>query len=108
MAENRTELQKLHTRETPYDDVNTKVYYKTAPDDETLIWYGLNRGELGTPPTDASSYSEKDWKLHSKDDIYPYWERLYVRDPSTQPYWPIWQNVLDGSNGVLINDPIFQ
>jgi hypothetical protein len=108
MEENRTELQKLHARETPYSDVNTKVYYKTAPNGEGLIWYGLNRGELDTPPTDANTYSEKDWKLQSESDTYPYWNRLYVRDPSTQPYWPIWQNVLDGSNGVLVNDPIFQ
>jgi hypothetical protein len=105
MEENRAELQKLTTREAPYDDVNAKVYTKL--NGENLIWYGLNRGELGTPPTDAGSYTEKSWRLDSDSDTYPYWGRLYARDPSTQPYWPIWQNVLDTSNGVIVNDPVF-
>jgi len=108
MEENRTDLQNLHNRVAPYDDVNAHVYYKTAPDGKSLIWYGLNRGELGTPPTDADTYASKSWTLTSSSDIYLYWDRLYVRDPNLQPYWPIWQNVIDGSNGVLVNDPIFQ
>jgi len=108
MQENRTDLQKLHNREAPYDDVNARVYYKTASNGESLIWWGLNRGELGTPPTDASTYSAKSWNLQGSNDTYPYWGRLYARDPNLQPYWPIWQNVLDGSNGVLVNDPVFQ
>jgi hypothetical protein len=105
MEENRAELQKLTTREAPYDDVNDKIYTKL--NGENLIWYGLNCGELGTPPTDAGSYTEKSWRLDSDSDTYPYWSRLYARDPSTQPYWPIWQNVLDTSNGVIVNDPVF-
>ena len=108
MEENRAELQKLHNRETPYDDVNARVYYKTAPDGESLVFYGLNRGELGEPPVDPNSYANKSWNLTSSNDIYLYWDRLYARDPSTQPYWPVWQNVLDISNGVIVNDPIFQ
>jgi len=108
MEENRTDLQNLHNRVAPYDDVNAHVYYKTAPDGESLIWYGLNRGELGTPPMDADTYSSQSWTLTSSTDTYKYWDRLYVRNPDLQPYWPIWQNVIDGSNGALVNDPIFQ
>ncbi|MCL2098412.1 MAG: RagB/SusD family nutrient uptake outer membrane protein [Bacteroidales bacterium] len=105
MEENRADLQNLHNRVAPYNNVNTMVYYQTAPDGESLIFYGLEPGEIGTPP---AGYAEKEWRLTSESDMYKYWERLYVRDPSTQPYWPIWQNVLDGSNGVIVNDPIFQ
>ena len=108
MEENRTDLQKLHNRTAPYNDVNTNVYYKTAANGESLIWYGLKPGELDTPPVDANSYSSKSWNLTSGTDTYKYWDRLYVRDPSVQPYWPIWQNVIDGSNGALVNDLIFQ
>ena len=108
MTENRAELIKLNDRTMPYDNVNTQVYYKTASDDVSLIWYGLEPGELGTPPTDPNSYASKDWKLTNESDTYKYWERLYVRDPSTQPYWPIWQNIVNASNDAIKNDPIFQ
>ena len=106
MAENRAELEKLHLRQAPYNNVNSTVYYKTADDDYSLILYGLEPGEMGTKPDDT--FAEKSWTLTSSDDEVPYWNRLYVRTPSSQPYWPIWQNILDASNGTIINDPIFQ
>ena len=108
MEENREELQKLHQREAPYDDVNLYVYWKRASDDVSLIFWGLNRGELGAPPVDPATYTRVGWTLTSATDNYQYWERLYVRDPGMQPYWPIWQYILDASNGVIVNDPIFQ
>ena len=108
MEENRADLQALHARTAPYDDVNTHIYYKTGPDGESVVLYGLNHGELGTPPTDANTYSSTSWSLQSSNDTYSYWDRLYARDPSSQPYWPIWQNIIDASNGSLVNDPIFQ
>jgi len=108
MEENRADLQAMQARTAPYDDVNTTIYYKTGPDGESVILYGLNHGELGTPPTDANTYSSTSWSLQSSTDTYPYWSRLYARDPSLQPYWPIWQNIIDASNGTLVNDPIFQ
>jgi hypothetical protein len=107
MNENKEELQKLENREAPYSDVNAKVYYKTLPDGETLAFYGLNRGELDAPPEDPASYSSKEWKLKGDSDVRDYWNRLAVRDPSAQPYWPIWQYFIDNSNGVLVNDPVF-
>ncbi|GHU85809.1 starch-binding protein [Bacteroidia bacterium] len=107
MAENKANLEKLANRTAPFDDVNTKVYYKTAGDGESLIFYGLNRGELGAPTENAGSYSSKDWKIQSNDALYNYWDRLYARTPSLQPYWPIWQTFIDKSNGTLVNDPIF-
>ncbi len=106
MAYNRTDLQNLSTRTAPYENVNTKVYYKYASDETTLVLYGLEPGETGGAPD--ASYSSTDWKLTSASDEVPYWNRLYMRDPSTQPYWPIWQNILDASNGKIVNDPIFQ
>lgn len=107
MNENKNELEKLENREAPYNDVNASVYYKTAADGESLIFYGLNRGETGTPPTDPATYSSKTWKLNADADVRLYWNRLFVRDPSMQPYWPIWQYFIDNSNGQLVNDPVF-
>ena len=107
MAANQTELQELNARTAPFDNVNANVYYKTAADGVSLAFYGLNAGELGMPPNDPNSYASVAWKLTASSDTYPYWNRLYVRDPSLQPYWPIWQNVIDLSNSTLVNDPIF-
>jgi hypothetical protein len=106
LEENKIELEKLESRTTPYDNVNTTVYYKTDADGESLILYGLNRGETGTP-ADAATYSSKTWKMNGDADLRSYWNRIFVRDPSTQPYWPIWQYFIDNSNGQLVNDPIF-
>jgi hypothetical protein len=125
MEENKADLQKLHNRQSPYDNVPNKVYWRNKPGDEELIeFYGLERGE-NTPPTDASwtfpklytvsgsdtttlkPASPTERKLSGDSDARPYWDRLYVRAPSTQPYWPVWQYFLDNSNGMLDNDPVF-
>lgn len=105
LAENRTELEQLYHRNATYNDVNENVYWKQAADGISLELYGLNRGEMGAPA--ESGFAEKEWKLGSDDDARPYWTRLYVRQPSLQPYWPIWQNVVDASNGTIVNDPVF-
>lgn len=106
MTENRADLQKLHNKEEPYN-VTPKIYYKTAPDGETVLISGLTIGET---PNTGYTYS-KDWKLQSdavtKGTGRPYWERLYVRDPNEQPYWPIWQCFIDNSNGTLKNPAIY-
>ncbi|GHV36107.1 starch-binding protein [Bacteroidia bacterium] len=107
MNENKAELEQLANRTGTFSNVNEKIYYKTAANGETLILWGLNPGELGTPLADAASYSNKTWKLNSDTDTKPYWDRVVARDPSSQPYWPIWQVFIEGSNGSLTNDPIF-
>lgn len=109
LDENIADLQKLHYREAPYNNVNAKVYWKTGPataDGTTLIFYGLEPGETGAAPD--TGYTEVDWKLTSNDDARKYWERIYAADPNLRPYWPVWQNILDASNGMIVNDPIFQ
>jgi hypothetical protein len=107
MQENKAALEKLENRAAPYADVNETVYYKTAPDGESLVFYGLNRGETGGPIIAPATYSSKSWKLNADADTRLYWDRLYVRDPSTQPYWPVWRYFIDNSNGMLDNDPVF-
>lgn len=109
LDENIADLQKLHNRQAPYDNVNTKVYYKTGTetaDGITMLLYGLEPGELGTPS--ELGYTEYERRLTKDSDERMYWERIYARDPNLSPYWPIWQNILDTSNGVIVNDPIFQ
>jgi hypothetical protein len=107
LEENREDLQKLHNKVAPYNiNISEKIYYKTALDGESVLISGLTVGE---PVTFYPN--EKAWKLQS-DAVTsgtgrPYWERLYVKDPNAQPYWPIWQCFIEGSNGTLVNDPVF-
>jgi hypothetical protein len=106
MEKNREDLQNLHNKVAPYN-ANPKIYYKTASDGESVLISGLTIGET---PNTSYIYS-KDWKLQS-DAVSggtgrPYWDRVYVREPDTQPFWPIWQYFIDNGNGQLVNDPIF-
>ncbi|MCL2028406.1 MAG: RagB/SusD family nutrient uptake outer membrane protein [Bacteroidales bacterium] len=106
MAENRTNLTRLHNRGSGYANVNEYVYVKYAEDGYTLLFYGLEPGEMGVPD-DVGSYTRFSWELSPASHDRPYWNRLFVRTPSLQPYWPIWDNVVSLSNGSLVNDPIF-
>jgi hypothetical protein len=98
LEENRADLQKLHNREAPYNPA-AKITYKTAPDGESVLISGI---EAGSTANTAYLYS-KDWKLQSDNAARPYWERLFVRNPNEQPYWPIWTYFIDSSNGMLTN-----
>ncbi|MDR1225693.1 MAG: RagB/SusD family nutrient uptake outer membrane protein [Prevotellaceae bacterium] len=106
MISNREDLAKLEARTAPYNNVNAKVYSKTAPDGVSLLLYGLEPGQLGDPGD--ASYVGKTWKLKGDTDTKTYQERLYARTPSSQPYWPIWESVVIASNGKIVNDPVFQ
>ncbi|MDR1416072.1 MAG: RagB/SusD family nutrient uptake outer membrane protein [Prevotellaceae bacterium] len=124
MNENKADLEKLHNRSAPYSDVPQQVYWKNAPDGETIILYGMERGEnsaqtdpsftfsaitstSGGTTTTLVPASPAERKLHGDNDQRPYWERIFVHDPSAQPYWPIWRYFIDNSNGTLDNDPVF-
>jgi len=89
----------LKDRTGEYADVPTSLYYKFASDNETLIIYGLNRGEHTSP---GSGYTSYDWSALSESKINSIY-RVGV-DPDNRQFWPIWQVFLDGSNGTLFND----
>jgi hypothetical protein len=81
------------------------VYSTTAPDGEEILLQGL---EYGDPKTNPSDWGSKDWNLSGRESGgFPNGrlsDWLYARTPSTQPYWPIWFNFINSSEGVLNND----
>ncbi len=89
-------MTNLMMREGEYADVPTTLYARLLDDNETLEIYGLNRGE--TNPGPEYDISE-DWV-----SINERWFDLYVNDPDTRQFWPIWQTFIDKSNGLLVND----
>lgn len=98
LDEAKTKMAALKARTGEYADVPTTIYYKLDTDNETLLSYGLNRGETDNKLAEYGSSilwtDLADTKINT----------IYTRDPDTRQYWPIWQVFLDGSNGKLVND----
>ncbi len=106
----------LAWREGDYSDLPKKVWYKYADDGETLVIYGLNHGETDADESDlfdTSIWTQTSWisSLYSKDvdgndSLKGYEKNLYhpAYNPDYKQYWPIWQEFLDTSNGMLDNE----
>ncbi|WP_027377886.1 RagB/SusD family nutrient uptake outer membrane protein [Kaistella palustris] len=97
MAEAKLAMTDLKNRTGAYADVPSVLYYKYAPDNVSLIIYGLNRGEFNDPGAGYTSFA---WTTLSDSKI----SSLYRNNPDTKQFWPIWQVFLDSSNGLLVND----
>jgi hypothetical protein len=77
------------------------VYSKTAPDGEEILLQGF---EYGDPSTNPGDWNSKEWNISIADSGARLSDWLFGRTPSSQPYWPIWQNFINTSEGVLTND----
>lgn len=97
MAEAKAKMTNLKNRTGEYADVPSTLYYKYAANNESLIIYGLNRGEFTSPGADYTAFP---WDALSDSKI----ASLYRNNPDTKQFWPIWQVFIDGSNGQLKND----
>lgn len=100
LAEAKQKMYDLRNRSGEYSTVPTTLYYRLADDEETLEFYGLERGE-----TDAvSGYTDNmNWAVPGQlnDDKI---ESLYEGNPDANQFWPIWQVFIDGSAGKLTNE----
>lgn len=97
----KARMYELRTQTARYADVPATIYYKYATDNETLVSYGLNRGEL----LDKSAEYPNSLKWVGVDKLKDEKiEAIYARDPNKYQFWPIWQKFLDASNGKLVND----
>ena len=110
MAEAKQKLTDLANRQGAYADLPVKIYWKLADNGEDILIYGLNHGDTDDQGSDlkAEGYTAKDWFVASKDGSNiitdDYIEGLYVKQPSLNCLWPIWQTFIDKSNNMLNND----
>ena len=110
MAEAKQKLTDLANRQGAYADLPVKIYWKLADNGEDILIYGLNHGDTDDQGSDlkADGYTAKDWFVASKDGSNiitdDYIEGLYVKQPSLNCLWPIWQTFIDKSNNMLNND----
>nr|WP_276899859.1 RagB/SusD family nutrient uptake outer membrane protein [Pedobacter kyonggii] len=103
LAEAKTKLQQLETRQGKYATLPAKIYYRTAANGETVEIYGLNFGDTDAQGVALGYTSNKAWTMSAPGDTQAYWDSLYVKDPNKQQFWPIWQVFIDSSNGLLNN-----
>ncbi len=101
LDETKTKMYALRDRTGEYQDVPEKVYYKYASDGESLVIYGLNRGELDDK---SSEYDYNTTWVAPEKLLDAKIESIYTRNPDSYQFWPIWQVFLDASNGKLVND----
>lgn len=100
LDETKNKLSNLSSRMGDYADVPTTLYWKIdEADNESLIIYGLNSGEEGSP---GSDYSSQTWDDINEEKINAIYKPGV--DPDAHQFWPIWQVFIDGSNGQLVND----
>ena len=101
LAEAKQKMYDLRSRSGAYSTVPGTLYYRLAEDDETLEFYGLERGETDDK---SGEYSDNmSWAVEGQIDDQKI-ESLYVGNPDANQFWPIWQVFIDGSNGQLTND----
>ncbi len=98
--EAKEKMYALRDRTGAYADVPETVYYRYEDDNETLDLFGLNRGETADPGGDYTATLFVGPEALEDEKI----ESIYLNDPNTQQYWPIWQVFLDASNGTLVNN----
>ncbi len=99
--EAKAKMYELQTRTGRYADVPERLYYQTAEDGESLEIYGLNRGELDDK---SNEYVSNTLWIDVEDLTNDRIESLYVNDPDTKQFWPIWEKFISASNNTLVND----
>ncbi len=106
LADAKTNLTALANRTGKYTGYPDKIYYKTAADGESLVIYGLEKGQTDTEGAALGYTGNKGWFISNAiNTITP--EKinsLYLRNPDERQFWPIWQVFIESSNGKLVND----
>lgn len=103
MAEAKTKMQQLRSREGAYADLPEKLYYKIDTDGETLVIYGLNHGDTDAKGASLGYEENTTWISETKLEDKTI-DALYTQNPDENQYWPIWQTFIDSSNGMLSNN----
>jgi starch-binding outer membrane protein, SusD/RagB family len=104
LNEAKTKLIQLENRLGKYADLPAKIYYQTDSDGESLLIYGLNYGDTDEIGASLGYTENKSWVISSSSETSTFWDALFLRDPDSQQFWPIWQTFIDASNGQLNNN----
>ncbi|MGE4586967.1 MAG: RagB/SusD family nutrient uptake outer membrane protein [Mangrovibacterium sp.] len=112
VSETLERLRDLRTCSGEFNDVPGTVYWaKTgvlaaSGKYEEIQYYGLERGETGTPPfTPDNSVNFQDEAIsYARLNTYIYQDNGVTRNPDKYQFWPISTDDINYSNGQLVND----
>jgi len=106
LNETKVNMTALANRTGKYSDLPEKIYYKTKADGETLDIYGLEHGNTDAEGAALNYESNKGWfTSNGVNNLTPdKISSLFLKEPDTHQFWPIFQQVLDASNNTLTND----
>ncbi|MDA3854552.1 MAG: RagB/SusD family nutrient uptake outer membrane protein, partial [Bacteroidales bacterium] len=99
--ETKAKMYHLVNQTGEYSDVPSKVYYRMAADGTSLELYGLERGE---DEDKSAEYASSTTWVDSTDLTVEKIETIYINDPDTKQFWPIWEIFINSSNNMLFND----
>lgn len=115
LAETKQKMIALANRSGEYADYPEKVYYNDGLDAESTdadgyTIYGLEKGQ--TDAEGKTLYANNSRIFHlsgeatSDNDqkVNKYINNLYLNNPDTRMFWPIWRVFISSSNGMLVND----
>lgn len=94
-------MDDLRNYRNKYAVLPRTLYYRQAPNGESLEIYGLNAGE-DTTPQGSGWQQSVNWQKAVVTDARV--ERFYINDPDKRQFWPIFQSDLDTQMGSLVND----
>lgn len=105
-------LSELKECSGEFSDIPTTVYWaKTGEEAESgkyeeIQYYGLELGETGTPSfeyTNSVNFQDKAIS-NARLNTYIYQDNGVTRDPDLYQFWPISEDDINYSNGMLVND----
>lgn len=115
LAETKQKMTDLANRIGAYADYPEKVYYNEgldadANDADGYTIYGLEKGQ--TDAEGKTLYANSSRNFHLSGDatsdndqkVNKYVNNLYLSDPNSRMFWPIWRVFIASSNGKLVND----
>lgn len=95
-----SDLKDLRNRTGKYADVPNDVFTRYV--DGKLEVYGLNRGEVNAPSRDGWKKLDYNFITVSIPDNLV--NNLFINDPDSRQYWPIFSTDIDSSNHMLMNN----
>ena len=124
LAETKQKMIRLANRSDEYANYPAKIYYNDGLDavgaigdasyKDSFTVYGLEEGQTDDEGKTAYTSNSRIFSYEYEDASNPtstndqkvkkYIDCLYLNDPDSHMFWPIWRVFLNSSNGQLVND----
>ena len=115
LAETKEKMKALANRTGEYADYPEKIYYNDglgaeSTDADGYTIYGLEKGQTDDEGKAAFANNSRmfcltgDAASDNDKKINNMINNLYINDPNSKMFWPIWRTFISNSNGTLVND----